>query len=73
MKTEDLGEGQNPHWPGRARKTLQQRVQDTAMGNSLKWQTFMSQPSSQSMLSFVTEHRSPEIQRKSRPDHLCRK
>lgn len=25
MKTEDLGgEGQNPHWAGRARKTLQQ-------------------------------------------------
>lgn len=29
MKTEDLGEGQNPHWPGRARKTLQQRVKKT--------------------------------------------
>lgn len=40
MKTEDLGgEGQNPHWPGRARKTLQQRVKNTAMGSGLKCQT----------------------------------
>lgn len=43
MKTEDLGrEGQNPHWAGRARKTLQQRVKNTAIGSGLKWQTFMS-------------------------------
>lgn len=40
MKTEDLGgEGQNPLWPGKARKTLQQRVKKTAMGSGLKWQT----------------------------------
>lgn len=49
MKTEDLGEGQNPHWPGRARKTLQQRVQDTAMGNGLKWQDLY-------VTTFISKH-----------------